>query len=427
MKPYFRILCALIALIISPQVSLSATGNISKVVFTSDVRSVANGATSETITIQLQNSGGSEEKLDDTADVEFTTTSVSGEFLGGTGKPITGTMSKNSANKTFYYRDTTDGSPNITVHVTPRSGGGGWSASQTVHIGAGGGDTHTADEDDDRRADDTTTTGTTTTTAVSTTSSGKSHSSSVKLSTFTKKTALQVGAGRTRTVLINTPVVFEAETNQNPSGSSGSKRGFLWTFGDGASKIGNTVTHVYRFPGEYNVVLNADYRGEHSVSRTRVSVINPDISITNVHPGASGYIEIRNNLKDEVNLNDWKLSIGDDSYIIPTDTIISAESSVRIPNQVSFMLPRDTASLLFPDDDEAFVWDKKSQKVVTKVEKPVSKAVVATFAPLIVAEAAVVAATTAAPVVPLPIRIESVAPPKDGGIIKFVKSLFTIH
>jgi hypothetical protein len=445
MKTYTHILYRLmIVCLFIPMISWGATDSISKVVFTSDSHTVAPGDISPAITIQLQNSGGSEEKLDDTADVTFSTTG-SGEFLGGTGKAITKTMSKGSANKTFYYRDNTTGDYVLKVSVTPRSGGDSWTASQTIHIGEGG-ESGSAEEDSGTESEDEENTEESTTSEASSSRSGSgSHSSSVKLSNYTKKVNLQTGAGRTRTVLVNTPINFDAETNQD-SVSVRPQMKFLWSFGDGDSDAGRSVKHVYRFPGEYNVVLNTIYKKEIAVSRTKVIVVPAEVTISDVKSGVDGYIEIKNNSKGEINLDNWRLKIVDKDYIIPQDTIISAGQSIRFPNVITFLLPQNQVELLYPNKQVVVSYPTTPEKpiVLEKALPPPVTYNVPKNQPTTVPSSlsvSMVRENTSDPI-PTPIEVittqnklsaTSSAPAAVmqakgmGKVIQFIQSLFTVH
>ncbi|KKT20794.1 MAG: hypothetical protein UW06_C0054G0001, partial [Parcubacteria group bacterium GW2011_GWE1_43_8] len=54
---------------------------VSKIVFTTEPQTVKPGEISGTITVQLQDSAGSSYKATETVDVEFLSSSASGEFL----------------------------------------------------------------------------------------------------------------------------------------------------------------------------------------------------------------------------------------------------------------------------------------------------------------------------------------------------------
>lgn len=375
MKPYT--VFGILLLLTIPFVSFASTANISKVVFTTDPQTVLPNEISGAITVQLQNSGGTEEKLDSTADVTFESTSGTGEFLGSTGKVITKTMSTGSANKTFYYRDSVEGMYMITVTVKSRTGSGEWKESQSVVVGKGSTGDNKNDSDTKGDGNNATTTddgsndvGDNVDVTVSTKTS--SHGSSKKLSIYSKKSSIKVGAGRARTVLVNTPIYFEPETSETYKNSKSKKGDFIWSFGDGSSTYGRSVKHMYYFPGEYNVVLNTHQFGEEIVARTKVTVVEPSVDIVNVVTGDHGYVEIKNNSSSEVNINGWNIQSGKRKYMIADDTIINPRSSIKIPNKVLMFDPIDQVSFVFPNDEVHMVYSpKKTDSVIMQAPEPV--------------------------------------------------------
>src|SRR3989338_4560071 len=85
---------------------------------------------------------------------------------------------------------------------------------------------------------------------------------------------------------------------------------YLWNFGDGATKEGESVLHWYNFPGEYVVVLDVS-SGKFSVSsRTKVKVVAVDLVISAIVAGPEGKIELLNNSDYELNISWWRLSSG---------------------------------------------------------------------------------------------------------------------
>ena len=105
----------------------------------------------------------------------------------------------------------------------------------------------------------------------------------------------------------------------------------LSAFGDGGTALGNTVSHAYRFPGEYVVVLNANASDGEAVSRLNVKVITPELSVAKVAEG----IQVSNNSKYEVNLGGWIISSDKSKFIIPSDTIILSGKTITFPNEVT--------------------------------------------------------------------------------------------
>lgn len=305
MSPTKQLLFATIAGIAVPV--YAATDAITQLSFVTEPRVSPVGEISEVLTIQTQNTVGGEEKLDETGHLTFVSSSATGEFLGSTGKPVTTTMSKGTANRSFYYRDMTSGTQTITVTLTTGSPERSWQATQTITVGSG-------------------TSGNTATTSSSTGSSssssiGGSSSSHSAPSASVEERLFKAEAGRERSVLVHTPVRFEA-TKESPYGV------YRWSFGDGGAGSGNRVTHWYAEPGTYVVVLNADFNGRQETSRTTVEVSVPQIMLR--LGTRRGTVVLSNMSSNELNLGGWSLRSGQQKLTIPEDTILLPSAHITL-------------------------------------------------------------------------------------------------
>lgn len=303
-----------LACLLWPVMSLAS---IDRLNFTTEPQAVAPGAISTKITIQAQDSGGSSQVVGEKITLNLETTSGTGEFSSSatTWKAVTSlTMNSNWANRTFYYKDSSVGKFTITVSA----GGKSWTkAVQEIVIGEGGsngpGD-NPAEDDEEEESDN----------AGSGDVSDSAHSAQVDISTV-KNSPPKVGAGRKRTTAIGTPINFEALTsNKELEGR------YTWTWGDGTSSGGKNVSHVYEFPGTYNVVLNATFPEGQAVARTEVVAVDPLVKISEINQRA-GYVEITNGGAGEVNINGWTVQKGSTGYKFPLDTIIGGKKGVKIP------------------------------------------------------------------------------------------------
>src|SRR3989338_3342237 len=120
-------------LLLSPIFITSAVSDsITKLVFTSEPITVAPNELSSQITVQLQNSLGASEETAETVDVLCTRSAATGEFLNRAGSTGTKTMSTGTANKNFYYRDSSAGTHTITIMATGRVSGFSVSTSQSI-------------------------------------------------------------------------------------------------------------------------------------------------------------------------------------------------------------------------------------------------------------------------------------------------------
>ncbi len=306
-----------LALISTPGVI--AYAQVTQVKFVTEVRAPAPGELSEILTVQTQNSAGEKTNITETADVSFQSSSSTGEFLSEAGNPASKTMSKNSSQRHFYYRDSSAGVHNLTVIVTLREAGTSWTATQEIRVGG----TPPESDDDDDDDPPANTDGTTVVSA---------HKSPQALNQATDiKASWQLNGGRPRLTTIHTPVAFKIESTGGRNGISHRHR---WSFGDGGSDQGPEVRHIYQFPGNYTVITNVVSGREESTYRTSIEVIEPKLKIVEVIGGNRPYIELSNPSSREVNLGDWRLETLDGTFTFPSDTIISAGASLKLPGAV---------------------------------------------------------------------------------------------
>ena len=157
------------------------------------------------------------------------------------------------------------------------------------------------------------------------------HYSYLPLSDFEAQEALAVSAGRDRLSVVGSPLEFQAEANTFDDTVV-----YTWNFGDGSVGGGKLVQHAYEYPGTYVVVLNASLPDAHAISRTTVTVVNPNLEITEAN---SQYIKIKNGGDKEINLYGWEIISEGKSFVFPMDTIILAGESICFSNTVTSLVP----------------------------------------------------------------------------------------
>lgn len=153
------------------------------------------------------------------------------------------------------------------------------------------------------------------------------HASQTTVNTTQDKTSWQISAGRERVVLAGSPVEIKVET---VSGAVTNPK-FVWALGDGLASVGEKVTHYYRHPGRYEVVVTGKTKLMEAVSRTKVLVLPADLSFK---PVANGWI-IKNNLSSEVNLGLMSLQVGSTTlFVIPQDTLLAVGGELLLDPQM---------------------------------------------------------------------------------------------
>lgn len=176
------------------------------------------------------------------------------------------------------------------------------------------------------------------------------------LSVYDEPTTFEISAGRDRLGYIDLPVNFVAK--YKVSGDlQNDKCDYVWNFGDGIAESGEKVEHIYKYTGDYNIILNGTCDSWQAVSRTTVRIVEAKISIRE----KEGAIEIFNQGDYEINLFNWKISAGNYNYVFPMDTIISAGKAVTFPAEY-LKIPTTNNEIVLTD-----VFSKEKGRVGSKL------------------------------------------------------------
>jgi hypothetical protein len=189
------------------------------------------------------------------------------------------------------------------------------------------------------------------------------HSSSEDLSDYSDTTKFEISAGRERIGYVGTPIKFSVKNNASKIGNCSSPI-FSWTYGDGSKDAGENISHTYKFPGEYNVILNGVCGSESAVSRTKIKILKPEVVFSLI---SSGDLEISNFGKTEINIGGWGITTTIDNYLFPEDTIISASGKMILPKEYSKIYTEDFDSLSLIDPSKKVVFSLKNniQKIAS--------------------------------------------------------------
>jgi hypothetical protein len=173
------------------------------------------------------------------------------------------------------------------------------------------------------------------------------HISPLPLSDFSQKQELYISAGRNRIVSVGNSVVFEAYAI-DAKGAKSQNISAAWSFGDGAQARGAKVSHTYKYPGDYVVVLNANAGGNEAVSRASVRVFAPKIILFLEEDGA---VSLENDFAYEINIGEWKIRGANGSFVVSSDTIILPGKKLIFSKANTAIDFSKSASieLLFPD------------------------------------------------------------------------------
>ena len=125
---------------------------------------------------------------------------------------------------------------------------------------------------------------------------------------------------------------------------------YRWNFGDGATGIGATVSHTYKFAGEYVVTLHVRNASLEQTDRLTVSVSEPSIVMTRFVSGTDGFVELKNQSNREVDISGWIVSSSDDmhAFMFPEHTLLEGKHATIFPNTVTGLYSTDRVVLSYP-------------------------------------------------------------------------------
>lgn len=143
---------------------------------------------------------------------------------------------------------------------------------------------------------------------------------------------------------------------------------FLWNFGDGAINEGSPISHIYRYFGEYIVILNASSGIYANNDQLRVKVSASPIKITGLKPGENGFVEISNQSNYEIDISGFSFSDGKKYFYFPENSIIPAGSRTFVSGNISginFASP-SSAKFYYPDGSLIQEFKYESERIADK-------------------------------------------------------------
>lgn len=325
--------------------AVSADTLIARFVFVTEPQTIQQGKSSGGLTIQAQDDQGNSRNTDETIDLAFSSTSPTGEFLSAAGEPAKTVMNKGTANRTFYYRDASSGRHTLAVRATGRVSGKSWTTSQYIIVGA---DSVSSEA------------GKSSSSSVSLAASSTSDSFRAPVTPRPPVPAIEAYAGDDRTV----PVGVETEFVGNAVGLMRepiANARFWWNFGDGETREGKSVGHVFRALGAYIVVLSVSSGDYAATDYARVSVVPNQIAIADVVAGGEGHVRLENGSETPVDIGGWILE--DDrarQFTVPVRTVIGARAAAAFANRITMLAPETRVVLRSPDGALAVSWSAPS-------------------------------------------------------------------
>lgn len=325
-------------------INIVFAGDISQIVFTNEQRTIKPNEAA-LLTIQLQYSGDSHP----TACMLMFTNSNTGQFSSSNtnwNSVDKLTINSNWTNKNFYYKDSTAGTYVITVKVANVSCSAmtdqeaQWTAEQNIIISDGSGGSITVVES-----------------AESQTTPG------VGLGSWPVEPQIYANAGPDKTAVAGADVIFLGKAlglNKEPLENAR----YLWNFGDGAMAEGQNVKHVYKYPGEYIVVLDVS-SGKYSASdRAMAKIIPNQLEIVEAN---QNYIKLHNGSNVELDISFWFLRAENSLFKFPLNTFIKTNKDLMIDSSISGLRAENQkAEILYPNGSMAFSFTKSDSTTVVE-------------------------------------------------------------
>ena len=127
---------------------------------------------------------------------------------------------------------------------------------------------------------------------------------------------------------------------------------YFWNFGDGATKEGRSVLHAYKFPGKYIATLNVS-SGEYSQGDSAViTVTAPTLAIGEHKEGPDGFVEIKNNGEQEVDIGGVIVRGAGGQFIFPRGTILAGKSGIKFADSTTGFSSHQSLGLLYTNGAE---------------------------------------------------------------------------
>jgi hypothetical protein len=154
-------------------------------------------------------------------------------------------------------------------------------------------------------------------------------------------------AGVDRTVLVGAEVLFNGSALGVKKEPLQNAR-YIWNFGDGATKEGQNVLHIFRQPGEYIATLDVSSGDYSQGDVVNIKVIPAKISIGKIESGVNGFVEVINGSTSDIDVSGFKLQSGNATFTFPKGTILKAGKTIRFSNEITSLNPTVSVQLLYP-------------------------------------------------------------------------------
>jgi len=172
------------------------------------------------------------------------------------------------------------------------------------------------------------------------------------------KPSLYAYAGEDRNVIVGADTVFVARAINADGELIESNVRYIWNFGDGQTAEGERVTHAWKHPGRYALVLDVAYNKSAVSDRVTVTAREAGISIS---VDEEGNVSLQNGSRLDLDISFWHLQSLGLHFTIPENTfLLGGETVVFYRDTTELPLSEDVA-LLYPNGAIAYLADQKNE------------------------------------------------------------------
>ena len=111
---------------------------------------------------------------------------------------------------------------------------------------------------------------------------------------------------------------------------------YVWNFGNGATREGQTVVFAYTLPGTFDASVDVSNAGLAGSARFTVVARVAEVVISRAN---ASFIELDNRSPQEVDVSLWRLVAGDTVFVLPPRTTVRARATLAFPHEVTGMSP----------------------------------------------------------------------------------------
>jgi len=180
------------------------------------------------------------------------------------------------------------------------------------------------------------------------------------------KPSLYAYAGENRDVIVGADTVFVARAVNASGELIESNIRYIWNFGDGKTAEGERVTHAWKHPGRYALVLDVAYNKSAASDRITVTAREAGISIS---ADGEGNIALQNGSKRDLDISFWHLQSLGLHFTIPENTFLLAGERVVFYQETTKLPLSDAVALLYPNGTIAYAAEPKNESEAVMPEE----------------------------------------------------------